>query len=352
MLPHRKFQSAVSLSVASLLVLSLSACDKPMTSAQSAPEARPAPVAVEEVQAEAVAGLSAQPFSCPAQPGTAPSGELVAERIPAANTTRTEPGLYEGPVWINGALYFSDFVFSKGFPSRIQRLTDESVMDVVVDNSGTNGLAVDADGLLLAATHSTKSINRIDLRNGEVQVVSGIFQENAYNSPNDLTEAKDGSIYFTDPDYQRSAAPGGQDKTRVYRISPTGEVSVVDDTIANPNGISLSPDQSVLYVVGGGEQGFLRAYPIEKGQPGEGRDLASVSVPDGMAIDCLGNIYVTEHALQRVRVFTPEGKQIAQIKVDANITNGAFGGPDNKTLYLTGAGAVWKIQLDVVGFPY
>lgn len=341
------------LTLASLLALGLSACGKPTTTASSASEAVPTPIQAMESTPEPVVEISSyKPFSCPANPGTAPSGELVAERIAAANTTRTEPGLYEGPVWIDGALYFSDFTFSDGFPSRIQRLTDESVMEVVIDNSGTNGLAVDADGLLLAATHSTKSVNRIDLRNGEHQIITGLFAENAFNSPNDLTEAKDGSIYFTDPDFQRRAAPGGQDKTRVYRISPTGEVSVVDDTIANPNGVSLSPDQSVLYVAGGGQEGFLRAYPIVDGQPGEGRDIAPVSVPDGMAVDCLGNIYVTEHSLKRVRVLTPEGKQIAMISVDANITNGAFGGPDNKTLYLTGAGAVWKIELDVAGFPY
>src|SRR5690606_40177339 len=81
-------------------------------------------------------------------------------------------------------------------------------------------------------------------------------------------------------------------------------------------------------------------------------DLEGITVPDGMAIDCLGNIYVTEHAAQRVRVFTPEGDQIATIKVDANITNAAFGGPERKTLYLTGAGAVWSIDLQVAGFPY
>jgi gluconolactonase len=38
--------------------------------------------------------------------------------------------------------------------------------------------------------------------------------------------------------------------------------------------------------------------------------------------------------------------------VDANVTNVAFGGADGKTLYITGAGAVWQIPLDVRGRPY
>ena len=71
-----------------------------------------------------------------------------------------------------------------------------------------------------------------------------------------------------------------------------------------------------------------------------------------MAIDCLGNIYVTEHTRRRVRVVSPEGTPLATISVDANLTNAAFGGPQRRTLFLTGAGAVWSIDLDVAGLPY
>ncbi len=348
---HRLHISAISLA----LLAGLVACDKTSNTAtaestpppvvETAPEPAPAP--------QAAQSSGHQPWQCPAEPGTPPAGELTAQRIPAANTTREEPGLFEGPVWVDGALYFSDFTFSAGFPSRIQRLTNDSVMETLVENAGSNGLAVDADGYLLVATHATKSVDRLNLHTGERQIITGLYADNAFNSPNDLTEAADGSIYFTDPDFQRSAAPGGQDKTRVYRLGPDGVVSVVDGTIANPNGISLSPAQDVLYVAGGGEQGFVRAYPIVDGQVGEGKNLVEgIVVPDGMAVDCLGNLYVTEHTQQRARVFSPAGEHLATIRVDANITNGAFGGPEGKTLYLTGAGGVWKIDLDVAGFPY
>jgi gluconolactonase len=80
--------------------------------------------------------------------------------------------------------------------------------------------------------------------------------------------------------------------------------------------------------------------------------VSGLSTTDGMAIDCLGNMYVAEHYGQHLRVFTPAGKEIATIKVDANITNAAFGGAQGKTLYITGAGAVWKIDLTVTGLPY
>lgn len=297
----------------------------------------------------AVGGANVFAATC----GSAPAGELSAQRIPGANTTRSEPGLYEGPVWIAGALYFSDFTFGPGFPSRIQRLDDKGVMRTAIADSGSNGLAVDAAGAIVAGTHKFKGLSRFTLPGGARTLVAASYQGKVFNSPNDLVIAADGTMYFTDPDFQKAAAPGGQASTNVYRVATDGAVSVVDASMANPNGIALSPAGDVLYVSGGGEHGVLRAYPIKGGVPQAGRDLVSgVTVPDGMAVDCHGNLYVTEHTEKRLRVFTPQGKQIATIKVDANVTNAAFGGADGKTLFITGAGAVWQIRLGVTGSPY
>lgn len=296
-------------------------------------------------------GPQAQLWSCPAEPGRAPSGELEAERIAATASTRDAPGLYEGPVWLDGALYFSDFTFTDGFPSQIQKYSPGSEMITAIPESGSNGLTVANDGYLLAATHDRKALSRYNPYTGERESVVGEFEGNAFNSPNDLAVTSDGIIYFTDPDFQRSAAPGGQPETRVYRVE-SNEASVVDATMYNPNGIALSPRQDVLYIAGGGEQGTLRAYPLENGEPGAGVDIAEVSTPDGMAVDCAGNIYVTEHAAQRIRVFSPKGEELATIATDANVTNATFGGPEQRTLYITGAGTVWKVELGIAGFPY
>ncbi|UNK58864.1 SMP-30/gluconolactonase/LRE family protein [Pseudoxanthomonas daejeonensis] len=289
--------------------------------------------------------------SCPADAGAPPTGALTATRITAADGDGAA-GLYEGPVWRDGALYFSDFRFSDGFPSRIRKLTAQGGLETVIDPSGSNGLALGEDGALVAATHDRKEISRFDLIDGSRMRIVGEYQGQPFNSPNDLVIGRDGTLWFTDPDFQRAAAPGGQDKTRVYRVGTDGNVGVVDDSIANPNGIALSPDGGTLYVAGGGEQGVLRAYALVDGQAQAGRDLVATTVPDGLAVDCLGNIYLTEHTLRRVRVISPQGQELATIAVDANLTNAAFGGPQGRTLYLTGAGAVWSIDLGVAGLPY
>ncbi len=288
--------------------------------------------------------------SCPGHP---PSGELVAQRVDSANSDPGEPSLYEGAVWIKGALYFSDFSFGPGFPSRIRRLNADGSLETVIEDSGSNGLAVDAEGNIVAATHKYKSLSRYNLATGERETLAPQFEGKVFNSPNDLVIAANGNIYFTDPAFQRSAAPGGQDKTGVYRLATDGRVTLIDDSISNPNGISLSPDESILYVNGGGEQGILRAYTLVDGVPQKGKDLVlGLSIPDGMAVDCQGNIYVAEHLAQQVKVFNPIGQQLALIKTDANVTNVAFGGVDGQTLYLTGAGAIWRLPLNITGSPY
>lgn len=283
--------------------------------------------------------------------GKAPSGDLRAERIAAVQPSRQEPGLYEGPVWIKDALYFSDFSFAPGFPSRIRKLAADGTVTTVVEDSGSNGLAVDAHGDLVAATHKYKALSRYAIADGRRTTLAADYKGQVFNSPNDIAIAHDGTTYFTDPDFQKAAAPGGQPVTGVYRLGTDGKVTLVDGTRPNPNGVSLSPGGDVLYVNAG--DGLLRAYPIVNGVPGAGRDIVKgLNVPDGMAVDCHGNVYVTEHPAKRVRVFSPQGKELATIRTDANVTNAAFGGADGRTLFLTGAGALWQIRLDVTGSLY
>lgn len=298
------------------------------------------------------ANASAQHAACPAEPGIAPRGELTATRVAIATPGDAQDRLYEGPVWRDGALYLSDFVHNGTFPSRIRRFTPPDGWETVLEDGGSNGLALDREGALIAATHDRKQVARVDLEHGTRTALVSTFDGEPFNSPNDLVMAADGTLYFTDPDYQRKAAPGGQPLTRVYRHR-NGTTTVVDDTLRNPNGIALSPDGRTLYVAGGATDGdVLRGYPVVDGAPGPGRDLARISGGDGLAVDCLGNVYVTEHGERRVRVFSPAGDVLATIRVDANITNAAFGGAERRTLFLTGAASLWSINLDVAGLPY
>lgn len=291
----------------------------------------------------------AAPAACT---GTPPAGELRAGRIAAAVPTHEGPSLYEGAAWIGDALYFSDFGPGPAFRSRIRKLGPDGAVVTAIEDSGSNGLAVDADGRLVVASHKAKALLRQDPAGGAPVTIAARYAGQPFNSPNDIAIARDGTIYFTDPDYQRSAAPGSQPVTGVYRVGPDGSVTLVDGSRKNPNGIALSPDERTLYV--GALDGVLRAYPVADGTAqGPGRDLVTgLDGPDGLAVDCQGNLYVTEHGARRVRVFSPQGKELATIRVDANVTNAAFGGRDGRTLYITGARALWQLRLEISGRPY
>jgi len=310
-----------------------------------------APVLGLALAAAAVASLSGTAMAAASCTGKAPSGDYKAERIAAIKPSRSEPGLYEGPVWIKDALYFSDFSFSEGFPSRVRRFSPGGTVSTALEDAGSNGLAVDANGALVAATHKYKALSRYDLASGARSSIAGEYAGQVFNSPNDIAIARDGTIYFTDPDYQKAAAPGGQPVTGIYRVAPDGKVTLVDGTRKNPNGIALSLDGGILYA--NASDGAVRAYPIKDGVPQAGHDvIKGIENGDGMTLDCHGNLYVTEHAPKRVRVFSPQGRELATIRTDANVTNVAFGGADGKTLYITGAGAVWQVRLGVTGLPY
>jgi gluconolactonase len=100
---------------------------------------------------------------CPAEPGTAPTGVLTAQRIAVTEASDDLPRLYEGPVWHDGSLYYSDFMLSEGFRSRIQRFTPPDRLETAIINSGSNGLALDEQGRIVAATHDRKELARYDV---------------------------------------------------------------------------------------------------------------------------------------------------------------------------------------------
>jgi gluconolactonase len=261
--------------------------------------------------------------------------------------------LYEGAVWHRGALHFSDFTTSAGFPSRILKYESDA-LSLVIPDSGSNGLALDPSGEhLAAARHKSKSVSVLD-STGEFDAVASLHQDKPFNSPNDLVFRSDGNLYFTDPSFQAGDHPT-QPVTGVYRVAPDGGVTLIDGSIQNPNGVTLSPDEQTLYVAGNLEQGYVKSYPLAPdGSVGEGKVLLpEVTVPDGMVVDCAGNVYVTEHTNRRVRVITPEGKEIGQIAdMNVNVTNVAFGGPEHRTLFITGTGRLFQIELAVPGMPY
>ncbi len=308
------------------------------------------------------AGATSGAYKCPAGPFpafTAPAG--MASKIvgapPSDAFNKDAWTNVEGPVWIGDSLYFSEMTSSNMIPpARLLKIAPGGAVSIVSADSGSNGLAVDASGNLLAARHKDGSISQIALPGGAVTPLVTSFGSTRFNSPNDLAVRSDGTIYFSDPIFQNNANP--QKGEHLYRVtpSPARTVSVIADAPSTPNGVTLSPDEKTLYVSGTGLKKFT---VMSDGSLSAGSDFVAGSSGDGMAVDCAGNLFVAGNMANAVRVYSPAGALLGTIKASGadTTTNVAFGGAEHKTLYITGYGTegqrgVFSIELTVPGFPY
>lgn len=272
--------------------------------------------------------------------------------------------IIEGPVWLGDALYVSQILGgTPPPPSRILKIVPGSPATVFASNDGTNGLAILPDGDLVGAIHIDGSVCRVPIANPNGLIpIAYFFDTGRFNAPNDLAVRSDGNIYFSDPDANQAPSPHPQTKTRVYRISPlpAATVSVVDETLSEPNGVTLSLDEGTLYVSGPG----LYKYPV-LADGSVGARLPAVANPamytnsDGMVIDCAGDLYVAQNQGndQSVAVINPAGVEVGRINVAGvqAVTNVAFGGADHRTLFITtldGTPGVFTVPMPLPGMPY
>lgn len=257
----------------------------------------------------------------------------------------------EGPVWIGSTLYFSDFQIrdtQSNFLGDIIEYTPGGTCAVWLADTGTNGLAIGPDGNLLGANHTTQTLTSYDLSTKTATVLVADYMGQNFSSPNDLTVRSDGNIYFTDPAHQLGNRMENLPQS-AYRRTPEGELSVIEVLDGRrPNGITLSPDESLLYVavINPGE---ILVYDVDSSGATSASGTLVDNGSDGMAIDCAGNLYLTSSG---VEVYSPDGASLGSIDVPGSTTNVAFGGPDHRTLYITAGASLYAVLLNVPGLPY
>ncbi len=269
---------------------------------------------------------------------------------PGAKLERVATGFRftEGPAWDGKQyLYFSDI------PANIIYRMDEqgNFEPWLTPSEKSNGLMFDSKGNLIACRHWGRDVVRIS-PDKKVATVAGSFEGKKFNSPNDCCVARDGTIYFTDPDYGLERRERELDVLGVYRVTPDGKITRIISDMTKPNGLFLSPDERTLYVADTVDK-KIRAYTLtEDGRAIGGRDFFVFQTdrrggPDGMTLDERGNIYCTDGG--GVWVISPQGKLLGIIETPEVPANCTFGGADNKTLYITARTSIYRIRLNVRG---
>jgi gluconolactonase len=227
-------------------------------------------------------------------------------------------------------------LFAQEQPSRVRKLDKSGKDSIYLENThGAGALAIDAEGRIIAVertctdpglppTPACAEPPIVGVLAPERKVLADAFQGKPLGRLNDLVVDKKGRVYFT---------VGG-----AYSVSPGRPVTSLGENIRS-NGIMLSPDEKTLYVTNGM---VILAFDIQPdGTVTNRRDFGTLEGGgggDGMAIDAAGRLYVT--SAPGVQVLSPEGTYLGIIPTPRSVISVAFSGPDKKTLYVVGSGAL------------
>jgi gluconolactonase len=322
------------------------------------------------VMSAGIAAISASAQTPPA----APESEVVradpaldALIAPDAQIEKVATGFkfVEGPMWREGRLWFSDVGGEE-----IRAVTPDGKVELLVDHAGgypnpkpgktlgPNAMATDKDGTIVYAQQGGRNLSRLDAKLA-IKPLLSTYDGKKINSPNDLVFAKDGALWFTDPPFgpmnMEPSPPLEQPFAGVYRYA-NGKLTPMVTDLKLPNGLAFSNDGKTFYVNSYGPEMFTRAYDVGKdGALSNPRVLFTYDRsmgrggPDGLKTDVAGNVWSTGPG--GIRVISPQGKLLGQIKLPEVTANLAWGGADGKDLYFTGSTSIYRLRTKIAGSP-
>ncbi len=259
----------------------------------------------------------------------------------------------EGPLWYKDSLIFSDIPRNR--IARWRMLSEGPEITTFRSPSGnSNGLTLDRSGRLIACESSTRRVTRTEI-DGTIQVLAERYEGKRLNGPNDVVARTDGCVYFTDPSFGTGERTGKElTFNGVYCIKNDGKLLLLTDDFTMPNGLALSPDETILYV-NDTRQRSIRAFDVNPdGSVSNNRVLIEMQgtepgSPDGMKVDQQGNIYCTGPG--GIWIINSSGKYLGRILMSEMPSNFAWGDTDWKTLYITARTSIYRIKLLVPGKP-
>ncbi|HEY2720317.1 MAG TPA: SMP-30/gluconolactonase/LRE family protein, partial [Chitinophagaceae bacterium] len=225
-----------------------------------------------------------------------------------------------------GEVYYQDIPTSKTYKIGL----DGKLITLDIDAKKASGTYFGADGKRYTVAGGTKQILSYDANGKETVIADSI-------EGNDLVVANNGNIYVTAPD--GAAKPG-----KVYLLRPGGEKIVVDEGLKFPNGVTLSPDQTQLYVTESATH-WVWVYKIKKDGTLDYKqhfgwlhepDAEENAWPDGIRCDTAGRMFVASRL--GIQILDQLGRVEAIIPIphsNSQASNVCFGGPQFDVLYVS-----------------
>lgn len=255
----------------------------------------------------------------------------------------------EGPIWYQGKLYYVEYDRNAVMTwdgTRNQQFSYEK-------GCGHSAVVPTPHGEFLATCYDNGTIGRIAANGANLPPYTHAKDGTAFVGPNDFAPDGHGGIYFSCSGSHGDAIDG-----KVFYLAPDGTISLAAGDIHNANGLAVSKDGAILYVVETDENRLLKFKIGADGSLSDRRifvnldDLAHHAVhiwPDGVKIDSRGQIYIGQSARETrvpyagvIFVVDDKAKLLRQMTLPSlQVPNFAFS-PDERTLYVTAVDQIDK----------
>lgn len=249
----------------------------------------------------------------------------------------------EGYVWCGGEL------------GQIYRISaDGSALEERASTGGfTLGIALDASGKVYTCDLKHRAVFRFDPESDEL-VPFAQLGVGASGPPNMVVvDTRRNVLYVSESAGPVPPAPG------IWRFDlDTGEGGLwYDRPLAFANGMALADDGNSLYVAETFARRIIRIAIDADGNPGEVQTVVHLEheLPDGLALDTAGNLYIACYEPSRILRLRPDGT--LEVFVDdpeahtlCHPTNCAFRGSE---LFIANLGRwhITVVETDIEGVP-
>lgn len=220
---------------------------------------------------------------------------------------------------------------------------------VWVTNNGGSFDFREAQGLLIPGptppSHVGGALQRIDPKTRKAETVYEACEGQRLNGPNDLVFDRQGGAWFTD---HGCTTPEGRKWGALYYARADGSRIVrAREHLISPNGVGLSPDETVVYAA---DTMLGRLWAFDVAEPGvlaepppfqPGRvvcNLPGYQLLDSLAVEAGGKVCVATIINGGITAFDPGGATEHYPFPDILVTNICFGGPDMTTAWITASG--------------
>jgi sugar lactone lactonase YvrE/enterochelin esterase-like enzyme len=237
-----------------------------------------------------------------------------------------------------GEVFYQDIPNSKTYKVGL----DNKLVSLPLYAKKASGTTFGPDGKRYVVAGETKQIVSYDAAGKESVVASDI-------SANDIVVAHNGNMYVTAP--EGSEKPG-----KIFLIRPNGEKTEVDAGLKYPNGVTLSPDQTQLYVTESTTH-WVWVYQVQPdGMLSYKQRYGWLHVPDrqenawsdGLKCDTAGRVYVTSNI--GIQVLDQLGRVNAIVPLPAGqASNLCFGGAGFNAMYVSANDKVYRRKFKTRG---